>query len=206
MHNLYKNLIILSYHINDVMEIEPGKILSEKFNPGYPMAVFDRIHFMGESGITVSREKWEEKFLERSRVPSPISITLDGVYNPGTRTMNVSAVFCSYESLYGQYLVNVIVVEDSVSCKQKIYDKPYTEIDPYYHNHVVRESVTGLFGEALNTTPFSKQTCLKKDYSIKLKPDFKPANSSIIVFVHEDAIRQMGAVQQAAIISVINSK
>jgi hypothetical protein len=203
--NRFDNLITIVYHVDDPMGIEQSKQLDKLVNQFYPGAMIDRTRFSGGESIVISRDSWEKSILERSEVQSPISIELEGSFKPDTRKMNVTAVFCTYEDIYAELRVNVIVIEDSLNYKQKIYNKPYKEIDPYYHMQVVRDMVTGFLGEPLNDKPLKKQVCIRKNYVFTLKENIIPKNSHIVVFVHENESMGFGAVYQSAIIPVTGS-
>ncbi len=198
----YDNLIVVTYHSRDEMEIEESKQLIELIRPGYPQAAIDRTLFENEKSIALGRDLWESRILEQSNTQSPISIELSGSYEPDTKTVSIGAVICSYEDMYAELRVNVIVTEDSLNFKQKIYDKPFKEIDPYYHMHVVRDMVTGTFGEPLNDKPLKKQLCMKKNFTFTLKENCIPENCHIVVFVHENERVGFGRVHQAASIAV----
>ncbi|MBT4484487.1 MAG: redoxin domain-containing protein [Candidatus Latescibacteria bacterium] len=191
------NIIVLAYHIDDEMAIEAGDKLKKILKPSYPQAAIDRIHYPDKENIPISRDTWEEKIIERSQIPSPISISFNTDYNTTTRTVSLDVITCTYNELPGKYRLNVVVCEDSLNYKQKITKKPYKEIDPYYHNHVVREMITGPFGESLNNAPLPSDICLINKYSFTLNSKYNPDICHLVVFVNENIIDGIGPVLQA---------
>ena len=80
--------------------------------------------------IPISRNDWKEKIIERSQIPSQISISFNSDYNPSTHTVNLDVITCTYNELPGKYRLNVVVCEDSLNFRQKITKKPYKEVFP----------------------------------------------------------------------------
>ena len=116
----YNDFISISYHVNDEMEINQSKELSEIIHPGYPQATIDRVRSNKLNSLAISRDTWEQKIIERRKFTSPISIDLEASYKSDSKEMDIAAIICSYEDFYAELRVNVIVIEDSLNYKQKL--------------------------------------------------------------------------------------
>lgn len=190
-------MIVLAYHASDPMSTSDGNQLIDAMSPAYPQAAIDRIQFPGASKIPISRGDWGKRCLERSSVSPTFSISLEGDYNSSTRNVSLNVNLKTLADLSGTYRINVVISEDSLNYTQKIYGKPYTEISPYYHMHVVREMISGAFGEVLNTSPLVNNTSIQKNYNFSLNSNYNEGLCHIVVFVHEDLGNGIGPVQQA---------
>jgi len=200
------NIIPLAYHISDEMSTTEGSKLANTFNPDLPQALIDRTQFSGNSDILVNREDWERRCIERSQEPPNLSINLECGYDVSTRTVDCAAIVCASATMDGSYRINVVVCEDSLEYTQQIAGQSYSTISPYYHVHVVRDMITGAFGEVFNDKPIGAETCLRRDYSFTLDDAIDENRAEIVVFVHEDVKSGFGPVEQAAKIPIMENE
>jgi len=191
------DVVVLAYHDSDPMSTSDGNQLINIMQPAYPQAAIDRIHFSGQDKIPISRGFWSSRCAERAQIIPTFSILLEAGYNSSTRNVNLNVNLKTLADLSGTYRINVVISEDSLNYTQKIYEKPYDEISPYYHMHVVREMITGTFGEVLNASPLVNNTSIQKNYNFSLNSNYNDRLCHIVVFVHEDLGNGIGPVQQA---------
>mgnify|MGYP004448638165 FL=1 len=83
----------------------------------------------------------------------------------------------------------VYVIEDGIVGSQLDYEKPagQQEIPNYVHNHVLRSSFSGVYGEeiAINGDEF------EKSYSKAIKADWNVENCQVIAFVYDADTKEM---------------
>ncbi|MHB9027920.1 MAG: Omp28-related outer membrane protein [Candidatus Latescibacterota bacterium] len=198
------NLIVISYHYNDVMDTPEGTTFNDNVNNSlYPSAMINRILFPGQPKLPLPREVWGSKIAEAAAIPSPFDITVAYTYDETTRKLDLSVETLALQDLTRKYRLNVMVTEDSLNYRQKIINTPSGEVYPYYHMNVLRRAFTGQFGEAFIDSPVKKGTVLQKTYSFILANNVAPGNANIIVFIHENLSNNIGPVQQAVRFPVI---
>ena len=193
------NVIVLEYHYNDSMSTTNGDELINTLNPAFPFASIDRIQFPGHSMTPIRRELWGQRSLERSAVDPTFSIVLTPNYNSGNRNIELNITLKTLSELSGTYRINVVITEDSLNYKQKFYPLEGGDYDiyPYFHNHTVREMITGTYGEVLNSSSLAIDTEIQKTYNFTLNQGYNENQCHIVVFIHEDIKDNLGPVQQA---------
>ena len=91
-----------------------------------------------------------------------------------------------------QLQIVVYVVESHIIEWQEDYSADESPIENYEHNHVLRASMNGTFGEKLNTdVNLSVGDEFEKTYSLKIKPSWNPENLQIIAFVYDNDSKEV---------------
>lgn len=93
------------------------------------------------------------------------------------------------------------VIEDSIVGWQFDYESTPQEIGNYVHNHVLRTSFNGVFGENVVTggTQMSAGDELEKSYSKAIKPDWNIKNCKVVAFVYDTDTKE---ILQAEIVDI----
>ncbi|HOY38321.1 MAG: Omp28-related outer membrane protein [Bacteroidales bacterium] len=81
----------------------------------------------------------------------------------------------------------VYITESHIIQWQTDYSQTDSNVEDYEHNHVLRGSFNGAWGDAINTNnnPITRLQQFEKEYSLKTGLDWVPANLSIIAFVYD---------------------
>ncbi|MFC1554942.1 Omp28-related outer membrane protein [candidate division KSB1 bacterium] len=212
------NMILLVYHARDNLITEAGDELIAHVGPAYPQATVNRVQFPYTSKVPISRGDWA-KTVEYMLGGSPTATieTPDLKYDVDSREVSFNAKVTSRGSAEKKYRINVVLTEDHILEAQKIFGKPsYNEIKDFYHSYVVREMVTGAFGEEFTLTvpkveePAEGQRrgrgapagTFEKNFSFKIDPKFVDKFCHVVVFVSEDNGDGYGPVLQAAEINI----
>ncbi|MFC1561724.1 Omp28-related outer membrane protein [candidate division KSB1 bacterium] len=209
------DLIVLVYHSRDELATETGNELIGFVKPFYPAASIDRHNYPDTDKFFLGRNDWQRTVTYRMGAETPLNISLEGSrYDETSRevTINVSLLSGSDDE---NLRINVVLTEDHIKSAQKIYGKPYTEIEDFYHSNVVRDMVTGAFGAPFT---YGKKVIQEENrekrqreiteysysaaYKVKIDPGITAEHAGIVVFVHEDTGEGYGPVVQAAHISV----
>jgi hypothetical protein len=106
-------------------------------------------------------------------LPAMVTLKITNQYHPATRVLNTS-VQCHFLSAgTGFYKLVVLLTEDSIIAPQKDYTKPSPGIVlDYAHRHVLRDGITGSWGDLLNTGLITAGDDVIKSYTYTLPADF----------------------------------
>jgi len=93
------------------------------------------------------------------------------------------------------------VIEDGIVGWQFDYDSNPQEIGNYVHNHVLRTSLNGVFGENVKTdgSQLSAGDVFEKSYSKVVKSDWNIENCKVVVFVFDTDTKE---ILQAEVVDV----
>ncbi|MFC1493357.1 Omp28-related outer membrane protein [candidate division KSB1 bacterium] len=203
------NVVVLAYHTKDSMTIEDTKVLQNAFDPRHPQAVIDRVQYPETEKMPISRGDWDRTVTYRLGAGVPLLISAEGAYDPGSRMVDLDIKFEPGKDFKeGTYKINVVITEDGLKYTQTIFRDPNrNEIPGYVHKHVVREMVTGPWGQVLDKKQIrieDEDVSVLKDKTISFKLDkkFIAENCHVVVFVHEDLGEGYGPVLQAAELNI----
>jgi len=87
----------------------------------------------------------------------------------------------------------VLVVEDDIIEWQRDYSLAESDVENYEHNHVLRGSFNGNFGEIIkdNNEQTENGDVLQKSYSLKSGSDWDIENCIIVAFVYDDETKEI---------------
>jgi thiol-disulfide isomerase/thioredoxin len=155
------NIIGISTHFNDVMEVPEGRTATNAYILSFPGSTIDRHKFDGED-MNVFYQDWLPLVQERLATPSPLNVNAVTSYNPVSRMLDITITVDVVSADQGDFRINCFILEDSVtggsSYNQANY---YFNNDPshplygqgnpifnYVHNHVLRKMTGGTWGTA----------------------------------------------------------
>ncbi len=196
-------LVVLAYHDKDEMATEAGDTYKAVVKPNYPMAAIDRLQYPETTRIPVGRGDWERTVQYRLGARSLLKFELDASYNSSTRNVNLKVNMKSLRDLGENTKINVIIAEDGLVYEQKKF-RPTEMLKDYVHYNVVREMVTGPFGESIKINPPTETETVdtNKEFEFPISRDYNTDNCRIVIFVHKDVENGVGPVIQAAEISI----
>ncbi len=192
------NLVVISYHSNDPMSSTEGTSYINLVKVTvYPSAIFDRTVFPGHYTLSLLREEWNANIPAAASAPAGFNITAACGFSESDRTVTLDIEALALRDLTKKYRMNVIVTEDSLNYRQLMSPSETPEVYPYYHLNVFRKTLTGTTGEPFIDASVTKGTKLKKSYSFTLDSAISVKNASIMVFIHENQVNNIGVVEQA---------
>jgi hypothetical protein len=152
----------------DGMIIPEGAELAIVFNPSYPTAMVDRMHFSGEAGVPISRTRdaWITRTGEQFSAYTPLSVSVTGICDPEAfgGYLDVTVDFSDYAPP-ADYRMHCWLVMETVTGSGSGWDQTnyfsgnasypdhpfYSLPDPvtgYEHQHVPIQVLTGAWGVA----------------------------------------------------------
>jgi hypothetical protein len=169
---------------------EEGTILDKFFGisaVGNPNGMMNRIGYTDKSHI-VEPSSWVAKAAELLKQEAKIKISLTPKYDAANKKIGVDAVVKYLSAGAANHKICAIVVEDSIVDAQISSGK---EIPNYVHNHVLRASFNGAWGEALSAAAIPAGTTINKSFSMTIpttdtKHPWNPNHLKIVVYVQDD--------------------
>ena len=198
------NAIMIGYHgppntSSDPFSYFSGNTIISSFGfSGYPTAVVDRV-----SGIQ-SRDAWAGYMNTRNSVPATVGINIQRSFNQSTREFNANIDFTALSNLNGQYMFNVILLEDDI-----IWNQTGNGSCPgyanYVHKHLVRSMINGALGQQIINGAWNQNDVISKSvtYTVPVPgapaPDMVWDNCNIVVLVYKSGapLATNGEIQQA---------
>lgn len=167
---------------------------------GLPTGMVNRLRVNGIRRIEYT--KWSEYADSLLDLPPAAYITIENAYNSSTRTVTstVKTDFLT-DTLSGTYKLAVYIIEDSIPHAQKDNLLPAPGNDSnYVHQHVLRGSVNGTFGELLNTTPVNSTSTFTKVYTKVLPATWRDKKCSIVAFIYNDSNKEVLQAEEHGVI------
>jgi len=92
--------------------------------------------------------------------------------------------------------VQIFIIENHIIDKQLYYGHDPEEIEDYEHEHVLRGSLNGDWGEDLTSVPFKKNNIVNKSYNYTINPDWNAQNLLLVAVVYNDVTKQICQVKE----------
>ena len=210
IHNLQRvygsRIVPVAIHSQAQGIMEPSGLGNELGNTYYnnwklefkPAGLVNRMD--GGDGVVLDKTIWTMavQYLLSDETPDPLDIRIKAEQqagNPQQASVSVKVISTSDASVSGK--LQVWITEDNIVAQQ---DSMGTHISNYVHNHVLRASVNGTWGEDVSVSGFGGTK--EFHYDAPLSSAWKPENLAIVAFVYNDD----GVVQvQRQVIKQINN-
>lgn len=210
IHNLQRvygsRIVPVAIHSQAQGIMEPSGLGNELGNTYYnnwklefkPAGLVNRMD--GGDGVVLDKTIWTMavQYLLSDETPDPLDIRIKAEQqagNPQLASVSVKVISTSDASVSGK--LQVWITEDNIVAQQ---DSMGTHLSNYVHNHVLRASVNGTWGEDVSVSGFGGTK--EFHYDAPLSSAWKPENLAIVAFVYNDD----GVVQvQRQVIKQINN-
>ncbi|MDH7514815.1 MAG: Omp28-related outer membrane protein [Bacteroidota bacterium] len=216
-----RQAVLVAIHAGgvDSMIAPEGANLASAFTPSYPQAMVDRVQFPGQSKVPINRSgnAWLSRTLERMQAATPVTVGIAPAYDPATRkvTVDVTVRFEDYVPPGEDLRLHVFIVEDRVVGTGPGWDQTnyysnnscfpthpyYGESNPivgFMHRHVLRASLTGVWGIPLQQE-YSPGSTRTERFTKVLQRAWKEQDIVFVAFVgrHDSAITQRSVLNAA---------
>jgi len=146
----------------------------------YPAGMVNRTEYQGQR--VLFKDDWEAAIDAVVTVPAQAEIVLTGTYNSVNRTLTCKAETTFLEDLSGTYNICMFIVESGIVSPQK--NEQEVVLD-YVHNHVLRASMNGTWGEAVGADGAAvKDEVQENEYNYVFPSAWVPGNCGVIAFVY----------------------
>lgn len=167
--------------------------LFEYYQPsGFPAAVFNGL----KSSLSGSTGDWIQRASEALTAMTYVSLSASSSYDTETRNLTVDYDVEFLDDLNRKLNITVWLVENKIMGTQTM---PNGRPDMNYeHNHVLRASLNGDWGEELGES-FAEGSKLTGSASMTLNEDWIADNCDVVVYVYRDDNKE---VEQSVSISI----
>lgn len=144
--------------------------------PNFPNGMINRRGYPNNHWKNVGN--WADTVSAILAIPPDVNIKIISNYNTSTRLLTTHIKTEFLNSLNGSYKLVVLLTEDSIVKPQKFYTPPVDSLT-YVHRYVLRDGITGSWGDALNTASVAAGDTIVKSYQYTLPATF-PATNGIV--------------------------
>lgn len=141
----------------------------------FPKGVINRSQFNGSYAL--DHGEWEAVISELAQQNSVVDIKIDASYDATTRNTSVTVNTTTSEIDAANIKLCVYLTENNLICKQANGSE---EVEDYPHDHVLRASFNGTWGENINLGKDSK------NYNLTINENWNPDNCQVVAFVYRD--------------------
>lgn len=146
--------------------------------------------------------EWEKLTGSMAGLPALADLKIRNQYNATTRILK-SSVQCNFlSSMKSTYKLVVLLTEDNIVAPQRDYALPDPRISfQFSHNHVLRDGLTGAWGDLLNTEFITEGDSVIKNYSYTLPLNFNGKipnenNCHIIAYIYDASTYEVLQVEE----------
>lgn len=177
------------------LRCDAATALFDYYQPsGFPAAVFNGL----KSSMSGSTADWIQRASEALTVPTYVSLSATCDYNADTRDLEVSYNVEFLDNVNRKLNITVWLVENKIMGTQTMPDGKLNL--NYEHNHVLRASLNGDWGQELGST-FQEGSRIDGSASMTLSEDLVAENCQVVVYVYRDDNKE---VEQATSLSIEN--
>lgn len=154
--------------------------LYEYYQPsGFPSAIFNGL----KSSMSGSIPDWMQRASEALALPASMSITATTQYDASSRSLTVDYQIDFGNVVTGALNATVWLVENHIMGTQTMPDGK-KNLD-YEHNHVLRTSLNGNWGEPIGTS-FDSDSRVAKTATATLNEKWVVDNCDVVIYVYRD--------------------
>lgn len=193
------NPVPSKYTLPDMQDFrtDAATALYDYYKPaGFPTAIFNGL----KSSMSGSIPEWMQKASEALKASAPLKIDATTRYDEGSRLLTVDYSLEFGNVVSRKLYATVWLVENHIMGTQTMPDGKMN-LD-YEHNHVLRASLNGDWGEEIGSN-FDSDSKIAKSASITLSEKWVADNCHAVVYVYADDDKE---VLQAAQFDAVEKK
>ncbi|MCM1297021.1 MAG: Omp28 family outer membrane lipoprotein [Muribaculaceae bacterium] len=149
----------------------------------FPCAIFNGTE------MSASISAWTTKATDALKLSAPVNISATSQYEEVTRQLTVDYSVEFINTVTSKINATVWLVENDILGTQTM---PSGSKDlNYVHNHVLRTSLNGNWGEEIGAGFDSDSQPVGKTTSITLQEDWVATNCQLVIFVYDDSTKEV---------------
>jgi len=143
---------------------------------GYPQGMVNRAPYGSSTALAMSRSSWTAAASQiLGSGNSPVNLGVHSKWTADTRKLEIRVAAYFVEATTGSCFINVILLENGYVGYQA------NGGNDYVHNNIMRDMITGQWGEEITTT--AAGTNFEKVYTYDLPATYDVENCDIAVFI-----------------------
>ena len=152
----------------------------------YPSGMINRGKDQEET--VLRKDVWNGRIRQQMEASAKASLSIDYEFNPQNRNLSADVDIEFLEEIPGVYMLSVHITEDGIMAPQKNDNEnvgPVPDIMDYEHNHVLRGTMNGTWGESVTDEAVTTDTVYTLSYdNYTIPQEWNEADLSLIVFVY----------------------
>lgn len=193
--NVFKDLVV-DYKTDAGTAI--GNYFASQSTP-LPFGFVNRTTWVDDFGEEYHTFAWGEWYGRLSDIiaqESQIGIHIDAKIENGAVIAGISTK--AFSQVDTPIKIQYFITESHLISKQMDIDAVNQggEVDDYEHNHVLRASINGDFGEILTANPYPQDLVVSKTIDYQLTPTWNTENLSLIVIVYDNITKEVLQVEE----------
>ncbi|MFM1745797.1 MAG: hypothetical protein RLZZ630_1734 [Bacteroidota bacterium] len=133
---------------------------------------------------------WEDRVSEWLALPADAGITMTTTYDSASRMITAGVTIKALSALNQDCELAVYFIEDEIINWQKDQTASPTDVSNYEHNHVLRGSLNGTYGENIGTLQAGQE--LSRSYSGTLTPsDANPDKVKLVAILSNSVTKEI---------------
>jgi thiol-disulfide isomerase/thioredoxin len=205
------NVIVVSLHAGplsvptpvrkyDFRTSETGELANYYGLIATPYGLINRKQFNNQA--LQSPTAWGGYVAELVQTDAQLKLMLDASYNNVNREISLDVKIDYLQNSSLNHFLAVYIIEDSVvQYQQDDRNFPNVHVPDYVHNHVMRGSFNGTWGEQISPSVIEagKSLNLPLKYTIQQSKDWRPEKLSLVVFVHNNDTKEILQVEKVSL-------
>ena len=180
----FANLVSPNYMTD--FRTEEGNILNTSFGVNtYPSGMVDRVKLLGSQ--LISPNEWGSIVNDRLSEQLTVNISITTQYNELNRNFNCTIKTDILSPFDSPLMLVALFTEDSIIDYQKNNNPLYgstPDIPDYVHNHVLRGSITNIWGDTICANCLANDS-YEKTYNYTLSNEWDEDNVNIVVYCYD---------------------
>ena len=151
---------------------------------GNPNGMINRKEFNGNRVVSYTNWAGAVQTLLNDSADVGSKIILE--YNEATRNVSIKVKAKIYNPVNENLKLILIISESGIISWQTDYGLPNNHVPDYVHNHVMRGTVNGTWGDPFINAMAPAGTFIEKDYSFNLNNAFVDDNCSVLAIIYKE--------------------
>jgi len=204
---LAEKVVIIAVHAGYFATPDPGGLYTNDFRTtegteiddyfavgaaGNPNGLVNRRLFDGNR--IVGPTDWAGRISEISAEPPSAFLTIEHTYNSQSKQLDVSVTSLCLENMDGDFYLSVFITEDSIIAPQRNNNEAYgpkPDIVNFVHQHVLRASLNGTWGDLVFSGNIEAGNSIGKTYQYILPQAFVAKNCYLVAFLHNNETKEV---------------
>ncbi len=162
---------------------------------GNPNGMINRINY--PNGHIYQHTQWSQKIEEQLLSPPSIEIKIHANFNAAANLICIDTQTEILNQSNSDLSITVVLIEDFLISKQTDYNTESGYVENYKHNHVVRKSLNGPWGEILMQE--DNESFIINRFSTEIDSSWNINNMSVVAFVSNTSTYEVIQVEETHI-------
>lgn len=184
----FASLDVPNGYVND-FTTEVGTAIGDEFVGQFAPLPLGLVNRMGEGDKSSEPSAWDAIISQIINNNPKVGIALNVELE--NQTINADVFVKAFQQIDTLLKVQAFITESHIISQQLMYHPETHVITDYEHNHVLRASMNGNWGEDLTSVPFSQNQVINHTLSIDVDSEWNTDNLSVIVIVYNNVTKEI---------------